>query len=120
MAEPLKREALERSRAAVKRVMSRYGRNLVVFSVGGGMAQLAFLRWADVYLARSLKLAIEIPIFFVYMTGVVFMLWRMQRGIHAVRLACPQCGAKLEGTSERIAAATGRCDGCGGRVIDEP
>jgi hypothetical protein len=36
----------------------------------------------------------------------------------ALRPICLVCGMLLQGLSERVAAATGRCDSCGGQVVE--
>jgi ribosomal protein L37AE/L43A len=38
--------------------------------------------------------------------------------ILVARLACPHCRAALNDMSERVASATGRCDACGGQILD--
>jgi len=117
MAEPLTREAFERSRAAVRLVARRDGRILAAFSVGLGVIQLIFLRWADAHLERGSKIAIALPVFLIYMVVVGALLWRMERRKRSVGPICPQCRIRLTGLSERVAAATGKCDNCGGVVL---
>jgi predicted RNA-binding Zn-ribbon protein involved in translation (DUF1610 family) len=117
MAEPLTREAFDRSRAAVGRLARRDGRTLAAFSVAFGIVQLIFLRWADAHLERGPKLAIALPAFVIYGVVVGVLLWRMERRKRSVGPLCPQCGIRLTGLSERVAAATGRCDSCGGIVV---
>ena len=90
---------------------------LVLASVGLGLAQLALIGWADAHLARLPRLRLEGGVFIAYMVLVVALLWRFQARQRAARPSCPACGAVLQGVSERIAVATGRCDGCGGQVI---
>lgn len=118
MAEPLTREAFERSRATAARIARRDGRILAAFSVTFGAIQLIFLRWADVHLELAPKLSIALPIFVIYMAIVGVLLWRMQQRRRSLCSICPQCGIRLLGLSERVAAATGRCDSCGGLVLD--
>lgn len=118
MAEPLTREAFERSRATAARIARRDARTLAAFSVAIGVIQLIFLRWADVHLERGTKLAIALPVFVIYMAIVGVLLWRMQERRRSLCPICPQCGIRLMGLPERVAAATGRCDSCGGRVLD--
>lgn len=107
----------ERQRAALKQAERRVSLPLVVFSVGGGVAQLIFLRWADEHLARAPKDLIAVSAFLIYMAVVGYLLVRMIRSRGRFRPVCPQCGAALDDDSLRIAAATGRCDACGGQVI---
>jgi ribosomal protein L37AE/L43A len=117
MAEPLTREAFERSRAAAGLAARRDGRMLAAFSVALAVIQLIFLRWADAHLARGPTLAIALPVFVVYIVVVGVLLWRMERRKRSAGPICPQCGISLTGLSERVAAATGRCDSCGGLVV---
>jgi hypothetical protein len=112
------RAAFERQRQAVKEISGREGRLLAIVSVGLGVAQLVFVRWADAHLAKERGTPIAGVAFLVYIALVGWVLWRMQRRTAAVRPRCPQCGRRLEGLSERVAAATGRCDACGGQVIE--
>jgi hypothetical protein len=57
-------------------------------------------------------------LFLAYIDGVGALLWRMQRRVLAARLSCPHCRAALNDMSERVASATGRCDMCGGQILD--
>jgi hypothetical protein len=99
-------------------VARRDGRILAAFSVALGVSQLIFLRWADAHLERGSKLAIALPGFVIYIVVVGVLLWRMEQRKRSAGLICPQCGIRLTGLSERVAAATGRCDSCGGVVLD--
>ena len=114
----LTREDFDRRRAALKRVARREGRVLAAFSVGLGLAQLLFLRWAEPQMAHDAVVAMAGSLFLAYILGVGALLWRMQRRIRAARLACPHCRAALNDMSERVASATGRCDLCGGQLIE--
>ena len=114
---PYTREAFERQRATLKQAERRVSLPLVVFSVGGGVAQLIFLRWADAHLERTPKLQISGSAFLIYMAVVGYLLVRMVRSRNRSRPVCPQCGAALDDDSLRIAVATCRCDACGGQVI---
>ena len=89
------REAFEQLRQARLRVQTRDLRILALASVGLGLAQLGFILWADRALPGSSALPLEGGLFLAYMALVVGLLWRQQR----------------------VAAATGRCDTCGGQVI---
>jgi len=112
------REAFARQRMEERQVERRAGAALAVVSVGLGVAQLAFLGWADVHLERSLKIGIALPVFFAYIAIVGWLLWRYERRRREARPKCPRCGAVLENLSQRIATATGRCDTCGGQVVE--
>jgi predicted RNA-binding Zn-ribbon protein involved in translation (DUF1610 family) len=59
-------------------------------------------------------------VFLIYVATVAWLIWRLDRVSRAVLPHCPQCGVTLSGDSLRIAAATGRCDACGGQVIADP
>jgi predicted RNA-binding Zn-ribbon protein involved in translation (DUF1610 family) len=111
------RSAFDRQRQLVKDVSRREGRVLVPVSVGGGIAQLVFLRSVEGRLDPGVVTTIAGVAFLVYLALVVWLVWRMDRRVRAVRPSCPQCGQRLQGLSERLASATGRCDACGGQVI---
>lgn len=111
------REGFARQRTAARQVERRDGAALAVVSVGLGFAQLAFLGWADAHLERSLKIGIALPVFFAYIATVGWLLWRFERRRREARPKCPRCGAVLESLSQRIATASGRCDTCGGQVL---
>ncbi len=115
----LTREAFERQRAAVKRVERHEGLVLAIVSVGLGVLQLGFLRWAEMHLARSPRVTIAGSVFLAYLAVVGALLWRMERRVRVVRPACPQCGRALKDMSQRVAAATGRCDRCGGWILTD-
>ena len=112
------REAFERQRARGKQVESRETRLLAIVSVGLGVAQLIGFRWLETWLARGPRIRIEGAVFLGYIALVGWLIWRMQRRLRAARVTCPQCGVRLEGLSERVAGATGRCDACGGQVFE--
>jgi hypothetical protein len=114
----LTRADFDRHRAALRLVARRESRVLAVFSVGLGLAQLLFLRWAEPQMAHDAVVAMAGSLFLAYILGVGALLWRMQRRIRAARLACPHCRAALSDMSERVASATGRCDLCGGQLIE--
>ena len=114
----LTRAEFDRQRAALKRVVRREGRVLAIFSVGFGLAQLLFLRWAEREMAREAAQAMAGSLFLAYIIGVGALLWRMQRRIRGARLTCPHCRAPLSDLSERVASATGRCDACGSGILE--
>ena len=114
---PYTRDAFERRRAAVRQLESREGRRLALVSVGLGLAQLIGFRWVDARFAHPLAVAIQGGAFLTYLAVVAGLLWRMQRRLRVARPTCPQCGAVLKDMFERVAAATGRCDSCGGQVV---
>ncbi len=114
---PYTRADFQKQRAALSRIGLKESLALLVVSVGGGVAQLVFLRWADSHMAKAPKLRIAGSAFLVYIALVAILMVRLVRAKLRARIACPQCGAPLGDDSLRIAAATGRCDTCGGQVI---
>src|SRR5262249_4429102 len=116
-ARPYTRAEFLRQRAAIRRVESREGLRLAAVSVLLGLAQLAFLRWADAHLKHKLEISIAGPAFLLYLLVVGLLLWRYERKRHDAFPKCPQCGIALTDMSARIAMATGRCDSCGGQVL---
>jgi predicted RNA-binding Zn-ribbon protein involved in translation (DUF1610 family) len=112
------RAAFDRQRELVKDVSRREGRLLGPVSVGLGIAQLVFLRLAERRLDHDTVTAIAGVVFLIYVALVGWLIWRMDRRVRAVRPVCPHCGTRLHGLSERVASATGRCDSCGGQVIE--
>jgi ribosomal protein L37AE/L43A len=90
---------------------------LALVSVGLGLGQLGFFRWLENQVPHGTAVAIEGGVFLIYAGLVILLLWRLQHHKRAGAPRCPQCGRPLLGVSERIAAATGRCDACGGQVV---
>jgi hypothetical protein len=113
------REAFDRQRAAAKKIEQGGSRALALFSVPFGFGQLLLIAWLDHRLGRG-AVPIEGAVFLAYMAFVVLLLVRMLRRSRAARPTCPGCGARIEGLSERLAVATGRCDACGARVVELP
>jgi len=114
---PYTRAAFDERRAAVRRIERREARPLALVSVALGLGQLLNIRWLEGRLARAQAVPIEGALFLAYIALVGWLLWRLQRRMRAARPACPACGVVLKDMSERVAAATGRCDACGGQVI---
>jgi len=115
--EPLTRADFEQQRGAAAGARRRTGRPLAVVSVVLGFAQLIALRWLERRLDRPTAVAIAGSAFVAYLVIVGALGWRMARAVRRATLRCPQCGVPLKDMSERVAAATGRCDACGGQVI---
>ena len=115
---PYTRESFDGRRGRVKAVLRREGRVLALASVGLGVAQLLFIRWSDLHLSPRVAVPIEAALFLGYLALVGWLIWRMQRRIGAARPVCPQCGVVLDDMAERVAAATGKCDRCGGQVVE--
>jgi hypothetical protein len=111
------RREFDGMRAAAKERERKDKLLLVACSVGLGLGQLAFIRWADEQLPRAAAVGIEGTVFLLYMALVVWLVWRMERDKRAGAPRCPQCAQPLLRWSERIAVATGRCDACGGQVL---
>jgi hypothetical protein len=68
-ADMLTREEFDRRRSALKLVARRESRALAVFSVGLGVAQLLFLRWAEPLMAHDAVIAMAGSLFLAYMVG---------------------------------------------------
>lgn len=101
---------------AIERKATRW---LALASIGGGIGQLALIRWADRTLIHRTALAIEGSVFLLYMAIVVWLLRRLQVVTRNAAPHCPACNLPLRGLSIRLASATGKCDRCGARVIEE-
>jgi hypothetical protein len=112
------REEFARRRSEQKRIEGREMRLLAFVAVPLGIGQLVMIRLLEARLERSRAVAIEGAVFLAYMALVGALLWRMLRRLRVSLLSCPQCGVKLRGMSESVAAATGQCDSCGGQVIE--
>lgn len=111
------REAFQQHLLSARTAARRQLNRLAVISVGLGVAQLAFLRWAERSLADSVRVPLAVAFFLAYAAIISFLVLRLMRTERAVRPACPHCATQLRGLSERAALATGRCDGCGGQLF---
>lgn len=116
----MNRAEFDQQRARGKAVVTRQGRVLAFISVVLGIAQLALIWWADRALSPETRRPLAGALFVVYMIIVVTLVVRLDRAGRAARIRCPACGQSLGSASERVAAATGRCDSCGGEVISSP
>jgi hypothetical protein len=112
------RASFVRQRDAVRRADRRHGRVLAAVAVGLGIGQLALMRWLQGHVPHGTAVAIEGAVFLGYSAAVLWLLLRRQAALGAAYPACPACGARLKGMSERVASATGRCDACGGQVLE--
>lgn len=83
-----------------------------------GLGQLGLIRWLESRFPRSTALPIEAGIFVLYIILVLLAIHRLQRHRRGTAPRCPQCGRPLTEDSLRIAAATGKCDTCGGQVLE--
>jgi Flp pilus assembly protein TadB len=100
--------------AATARAAERgSGTWLVTASVGLGVAQLLFLRWAGRHLDRPLATQVALGFFVAYAAIVGWLLARLLRQRRRSRPRCPYCGRSFDELSIRIVTASGRCDGCG-------
>ena len=113
------RETFDRQRAAAKSAEQRASLPLAVVSVSLGIAQLLIIRWIDAHFEKGSGLTLEVGMFLTYVAIVGAFGWRFGRIRRAARLQCPQCEVPLQGMPESVASATGRCEACGGRVIEE-
>jgi hypothetical protein len=116
-AAPMTRQEFERRRTGMERVLKRDGYVLAAVSVVFGVGQLVLIRWAETHLPRRPEIALELTVFIAYILLILVLAWRLARKLKAASVACPQCGAALDGLSGRVAVATGKCDRCGGQVI---
>jgi hypothetical protein len=112
------RESFDRIRASSKRQRREDGRWLALASIGLGLGQLVFIRWADAVLAHQQAVGLEGILFLAYAGVVGWLFWRLQRNTRSGAPRCAACGSILQGISERIAVATGRCDTCGAQVLE--
>jgi hypothetical protein len=103
---------------AVKQVSRRENRLLAIVSSVLGLAQLGFLAWSRTHLSHPLATALTGGAFLLYIGILGGLVWRMKRRLRDVRPICPNCGAVLNGLSERIASTTGKCDTCRRDVIE--
>ena len=112
------REAFDARRAAVRKIEQSDGRIVAAVAVGLGIGQLALIRWADTNLPHDTRIELTGTVFLAYIAMVGWLVWRFEQRRRAARPRCPQCDVMLKDASERAAAATGKCDACGGVVID--
>lgn len=96
----------------------RHGRRLALWSVPLGLGQLALMRLLERRVPER-AVALELLVFLVYVAGFGILLGRLVRTTRALALRCPACGARLEGLSQRIAIAAGRCDRCGAPLAED-
>lgn len=114
----MRRAEFERQRGAFRRFENSSGAVLAGVAVGLGVAQLVFLRWADANLDRAQRLPIAGSAFIGYIVLVAGLSWWRTRRLAALSPRCPKCQRVLRELSLRVAAAVGRCDQCGGQVIE--
>lgn len=117
MNKPYTREDFNRRRLAAKQAVRRDSVILAVVSVVLGLASLGFLQWIDTVLSATQRITVSLVTFALFLGIVGWLLVRMKRTAQQVAVLCPQCSKPLQGDAERIAAATGKCEKCGGVVI---
>jgi len=93
-------------------------RLLAIASVGLGLGQIALIRALDATLPHPTAVRVEGTVFAAYLILVLWLLWRLQIGQRAFAMPCPSCDKRLVGLSVRMVLATGRCDRCGGQVLE--
>lgn len=111
------REQFSAARSRAKKAGEREALRLAAVAVLGGILQLLLIRWADAHLDREPRLWLEGGAFVLYMVAVLVLLRRVLLAQRSAAIACPACGVRLERTSLAVASATGRCEKCGGMVI---
>ena len=111
------RSEFEQLRAELKRRERRDGLLLASVAVGMGLGQLGLIRWLESRFSRGTAVPIEAGVFVLYIVLVLLAIHRLQRHRRGTAPRCPQCDRPLTEDSLRIAAATGKCDNCGGQVL---
>jgi hypothetical protein len=111
------RTEFDAARLRAKGAAERLARQLAIVAVLGGVFQLVFIRWADRSLDAGLRLWLEGGVFVLYIVVIVILLRRLLVSQRDGAIRCPACGARLERSSLAVASATGRCEKCGGAVI---
>ncbi len=111
------RARFQQAVAKVRRIERRETRILTAFAIAAGIGQLPLIKYLEARFDHGKAIAIEGVVFLLYLAIVVWLIYRLNTRTAAVRPRCPQCGARLQGMSERVAMATGKCDKCGGKVF---
>lgn len=119
MNDPYTREDFNRRRLAAKHAVRRDSIIVAVVSVSLGLASLGFLKWIDTVFSDTQRIAVSLVTLALFLGIVGWLLVRMKRTARQVAVPCPQCSKPLYGDAERITAATGKCEECGGVVIVE-
>ncbi|MEQ1832351.1 MAG: hypothetical protein ABL977_04785 [Candidatus Eisenbacteria bacterium] len=112
------RAAFQAAQERAQKVEQSGGTPLALVAVVLGFGQLYLLRWAKDHLAREQMIPLATAVFVVYLVLVGALLARMVRARNAAAPCCPQCGVSMRDLSQRVALATGKCDRCGGQVIE--
>ncbi len=114
----LTRAAFQAAQERAQKVEQSGGTPLALVAVTLGFGQLYLLRWAKDHMTREQLIPMASAVFLVYLALVGALLARMVRARNAAAPRCPQCGVAMRDLSQRVALATGKCDRCGGQVIE--
>jgi len=118
MSNPYTRAEFDHLRSLGNRLVRRHSIVLAIISVSLGVGSLWFIQWADARFPRPQRIIFALGTFAIFIGIVGWLLFRMKRTARNVALKCPQCSEPLKGDTERIASATGKCEKCGGVVIN--
>jgi hypothetical protein len=118
MNKPFTREEFDRRRSAANKIMRSRSIVAAAVSVSLGLILLLFLDWANEFFSETSRKIISVATFIVFIAIVGWLLFRMKQAARDYAINCPKCGKALEQESQRIASATGKCDQCGGVVIE--
>lgn len=114
----LSRAAFQSAQERAQKVEQTSGTPMALVAVVLGFAQLYLLRWAKDHIPHDQGIGFASIVFLLYLALVGALLARMLRARTAAAPRCPQCGIALRDMSQRVALATGKCDRCGGQVIE--
>jgi hypothetical protein len=114
---PMSRADFQAAQERAQKVEQSSGTPLALVAVVLGFGQLYLLRWAKDHVPREQATAFGGAVFVLYIVIVGFLFVRMLRMRAAAAPRCPQCGVSMRDLSQRVALATGKCDRCGGQVI---
>lgn len=115
---PMTRAAFQAAQEKSQKAEQSGGTPLALVSVVLGFGQLYLLRWVSRNFAADRVPVVGGIAFVLYIAIVAVMFVRMLRARGAAAPRCPQCGVAMLDLSQRVALATGKCDRCGGRVIE--
>lgn len=114
----LSRAAFQSAQERAQMVEQTSGTPMALVAVVLGFGQLYLLRWAKDHVPREHAIGFASIVFLLYLALVGALLARMLRARTAAAPSCPQCGVAMRDMSQRVALATGKCDRCGGQVIE--